>query len=347
MSTTEPIPRSQRSASWLNRLGSQARALFQKLHRAVVERDGPQVITEGLSSPDPQRYLDPAILARVGFHPLLAQVVVEGFLNGLHKSPFHGFSVEFADHREYVAGDDLKYLDWALFARTDHYYIKRFEEETNLRCYLLLDRSASMGFGTALVTKWDYACFLATCLAYLMLRQQDAVSLMLFGAKPGLVVPPRCRRTHLRQIMSVMVQNGPAGGTDMPASLRGILRNLKRRGLVVVLSDLIDSPEETLKALRLLRSHRHDVVVFHVQDPAELEFHFQGPTLFRDLETGEEMEIDPAAVREFYRERVQELGAFYKKGLSEAGIEYQPINTRQPYDAALSAYLARRAKTRR
>src|SRR5688572_7331295 len=155
------------TATWIGRLGTQARDLFGRLHRAVLERGGP-TITEGMTGADPQRYLDPAILARVGFSPLLAQVVVEGFLNGLHRSPYHGFSVEFADHREYVAGDDLKYLDWALFARTDHYYVKRFEEETNLRCYLLLDRSASMAFGTASLTKWDYSCFLTTCLAYLM-----------------------------------------------------------------------------------------------------------------------------------------------------------------------------------
>src|SRR5437868_2587370 len=221
--------------SWLKRLGSQARALFQKLHRAVVAADGPHP-ARALAGIDPQRYLDPAILARVGFTPLLAKVVVEGFLNGLHKSPFHGFSVEFAEHREYVPGDDLKYLDWALFARTDHYYVKRFEEETNLRCYILLDRSASMAFGTGSITKWDYSCFLATCLAYLMLRQQDAVSLMLFGAKPGLFVPPRCRRTHLRQLMSAMVQNAPQGTTDVPASLRAVLHNLKRRGFVVIVS---------------------------------------------------------------------------------------------------------------
>src|SRR6516164_10080238 len=295
MSLPTDTPRSNghaRTASWIGRLSSAARGLFQKLHRAVLERDGP-TITPALSNPDPQRYLDPAVLARVGFSPLLAQVVVEGFLNGLHKSPFHGFSVEFAEHREYVPGDDLKYLDWALFARTDHYYIKRFEEETNLRCYLVLDRSASMAFGTGLLTKWDYSCFLATCLAYLILRQQDAVGLSLFGTRPGLFVPPRCRRTHLRQLMSVMVNHAPGGATDVPSSLRAVVRNLKRRGLVVVISDLIDDPVETLKSLRLLGSHRHDVIVFHVQDATELDFAFEGPTLFRDLETGEEMEIDP------------------------------------------------------
>ncbi len=335
------------TGSWLQRLGSQARALFQKLYHAVLTSEGAPVLAQGLQGRDAQRYLDPAILARVGFSPLLAKVVVEGFLNGLHKSPFHGFSVEFAEHREYVPGDDLKYLDWALYARTDHYYIKRFEEETNLRCYLVLDRSASMAFGTGLLTKWDYSCFLATCLAYLILRQQDAVGLALFGARPGVFVPPRGRRSHLRQLMSAMVNNVPAGVTDVPSSLRSVLRNVKRRGMVVVISDLIDDPVETLKALRLLGSHRHDVLVFHVQDATELDFSFEGAALFKDMETGEELEIDPASVRATYLQQMQELCAFYRRGLTEVGIDYQLINTRQPYDAALSAYLARRAKTRK
>src|SRR5262249_23414285 len=234
-----------RTASWLGRLSAAARGLFQKLHRAVFERDGP-TLAEALSTPTPQRYFEPAVLARVGFSPLLAQVVVEGFLNGLHKSPYHGFSVEFAEHREYVPGDDLKYLDWALYARTDHYYIKRFEEETNLRCHVLLDHSASMAYGTGALTKWDYSCFLAPGLAYLMIRPQDAVGVALFGAAPGLYVPPKCRRSHLRQLMATMCRHAPLGKTDLPGSLRATVRKLKRRGLVVVISDLIDDPAETL-----------------------------------------------------------------------------------------------------
>lgn len=336
-----------KTASWLHRLSAPARALFQKLHHAVVGDGGGLRLTPGLEGEDPRRYLDPSVLVRVGFSPLLAQVVVEGFLNGLHKSPFHGFSVEFADHREYVPGDDLKYLDWALYARTDHYYVKRFEEETNLRCVILLDRSASMAFGTGLLTKWDYSCFLATCLAYLMIRQQDAVGLALFGSQPGLFVPPRCRRSHLRQLMSVMVQHAPAGDTQLAGSLRAILRSLKRRSLVVLISDLIDDPVETLKAIRLLGSHRHDVMVFHVQDATELDFAFEGATLLRDLETGEQMEIDPGSIRETYVTQMDELCRFYRKGLVDLGIDYQLINTRQPYDQALSAYLGRRLRTRK
>src|SRR5262245_50195898 len=311
---------SPRTASWLGRLSSAARGLFQKLHRAVFDRDN-VTLTQALTGADPHRYFDPATLARVGFSPLLAQVVVEGFLNGLHKSPFHGFSVEFADHREYVPGDDLKYLDWALYARTDHYYIKRFEEETNLRCYIVLDRSASMNYGTGALTKWDYACFLATCLAYLMVRQQDAVGLALFGASPGLFVPPRCKRSHLRQLMATMVKQAPSGKTDVSSSLEAIVRKLKRRGLVVLISDLIDDPAQTLRSVRLLAGHRHDVVVFHVQDAAELEFGFEGAALFRDMETGEEMEIDPASLRSAYLQQMQELCDYYKKGLAEIGID--------------------------
>ena len=334
------------SLSWLKTLGSQAGALFQQLHRTVAASAGPQ-FAQAMGGVDPQRYLDPAILAKVGFSPLLARVVVEGFLNGLHKSPFHGFSVEFAEHREYVPGDDLKYLDWALYARTDHYYIKRFEEETNLRCHLVLDHSASMAYGTGALTKWDYSCFLATCLAYLMVRQQDAVGMALFGTRTGAFVPPRCRRSHLRQLMATMVRQAPAGLTDVGASLRAAIRKLKRRGLVVLISDLIDDPTETLKAIRLLAGHRHEVIVFHVQDATELDFAFEGAALFRDMETGEEMEIDPAALREDYVLQMQELCDYYRKGLAELGVAYQLVNTKQPYDQALTTYLNRRARSRR
>lgn len=335
------------ASSWMPRLGPQARGLFAKLRQAVASSGGVTVKTEGIQDANPQRYFDPDILAKVGFSPLLARVVVEGFINGLHKSPFHGFSVEFADHREYVPGDDLKFLDWHLYGRTDLYYIKRFEEETNLRCTILLDRSASMGFGTGKLTKWDYSCFLATCLSYLMLRQQDAAGLAMFGAAPGLIVQPRCRRTHLRQLMKAMIDHAPSGGTDVPLSMAAIARSLKRRGLVVVISDLIDDPEATLRALRMLTTRRHDVIVFHVQDAAELNFPFEGATLFQDLETGEELEIDPAAVRKKYLERMEELSAFYRKGLTEIGADYHLIDTNQPYEHALSAYLNRRTKIRK
>jgi len=333
--------------SWWRSLGPGAKTLMRKLHRTWQESRGAPVMADAIDSDDPQRYYDPDILARAGFTPLLAKLVVEGFINGLHKSPFHGFSVEFADHREYVPGDDLKYIDWALYARTDHYYIKRYEDETNLRCTILLDKSASMAFGTGSLTKWDYSCFLASCIGYLILRQQDAAGLALFGDGPGVMVPPRARRTHLRQLMSVMIDNAPTGTTNINYSLERIIRNLKRRGLIIVISDLIDDPEQTLAALRLLGSNRHDVIVFHIQDAAEASFNFEGATLFRDMETGEELEIDPAAVRETYLQQISQLCEFYRKGLTDVGIDYHLINTKQRYEEALSVYLDRRSRVRR
>jgi uncharacterized protein (DUF58 family) len=332
--------------SWLGSIRAGVLGLARRFHREVLERGNPGVITDVLRDPDPRRYLDPAMLDKFTLSPLIARLVVEGFINGLHKSPFHGFSVEFADHREYVAGDDLKYLDWQVFARTDRYYIKRYEEETNLRCYILLDRSASMAFGTGRITKWDYGCFLATCLAYLMMKQQDAAGLSLFGAKPGLVLPPRCRTSHLRQMIQVMTANPPSGETNVAASLRALVRNLRRRGLIVLISDLVDDPAETLKSIRLLGGHGHDVIVFQVRDASEIDFPFDGATVFRDLETGEELEVDPAAVRESYMQNLAGENEHFRKGLLEAGIDYVPLNTRQPYDQALSAYLNRRSKLR-
>ena len=333
------------SLTWLRQLGEDAQGLFRRLfHEGLAE--GPR-LAEPLAGDDPHRYFQPALLAKLGHTPLLARVVVEGFLNGLHQSPFHGFSVEFAEHREYVPGDDPRYIDWALFARTDHHYIKRYEEETNLRCYLLLDASASMSFGTGGVTKWDYACFLATCLAYLMVRQQDAVGLSLVGAKPGLFVPPRCRRSHIRQLMATMIRSQPAGATNLPAALRGVVRKMQRRGLVVLISDLVDDPQETLKAIKLLAGHRHDVLVFHIQDQTELEFNFSHPALFTDLETGEELEVDPANARARFLEEAQAHREFFRRGLAGLGIDYHLVDTRQPYDKGLSAYLDRRARSRR
>lgn len=323
------------------------RRWWHRAKRRLAAQGDLQVTTAVMHDANPQRYLDPAVITRFSNSSLLlARRVVEGFISGLHRSPFHGFSVEFADHREYVPGDDLKFIDWMLFARTDHYYIKRSEEETNVRCFLLLDRSASMAFGTRGLTKWDYACFLSTCLAYLMLKQQDAVGLALFSAQPDLIVPPRCRSMHLHQIIRAMIQNPPAGPSNIVASLQTLIQRIKRRSLVVIVSDLIDDPDETLKAIRLIGTHQHDVVVFHIQDDSELEFGFEGAALFRDLETGEELEVDPASIRETYLEKVRELSEFYRSGLSAAGIDYEPINTRRPYDLALAAYLRRRAALR-
>lgn len=295
---------------------------------------------------DPRRFIDPAVIARFGVSPLIARRVVEGFISGLHRSPFRGFSVEFADHREYVPGDDLKFIDWMLYARTDHYYIKRSEEETNVRCFILLDRSASMAFGTGRVTKWDYACQMTACLAYLMLKQQDAVALGLFAESPTVLIPPRGRHQHLHTLLRTLIRHPPAGRSNVGESLRTLLQRIKRRSLVVVISDLLDDPESTARGIRLIAGHGHDVLVFHVQDPAEVDFHFTASARFRDVETGEELEVDPATIRETYQAQIRALVDYYRRGLAEAGVDYQPVNLRDPHDRVLEAYLHRRMKLR-
>ncbi len=317
----------------------------RQIHKVATPQGISGVTTQPIAGGN-QRYLDPQVLAQFGLTPLIARRIVEGFLTGLHRSPFRGFSVEFADHREYVPGDDIKFIDWLVFARTDHLYVKRSEEETNLRCFILLDRSASMAFGTEGLTKWDYACFLSSCLAYLMLKQQDAVGLALLGEPQGLMIPARCRSLHLHQLMRAMIQNPPSGGMNLAESLTKVVRLMKRRSLIVVVSDLIDDPAETAQAIKLLRSHKHDVIVFHIQDPAEITFNFDGASLFRDLETGEEIEVDPSVVRGEYCRKMTELQEFWIKQLRESGIDYVPIDIHQPYDKALSAYLKRRADQR-
>ena len=338
-SSSSEIAEGRQRGRWLS-LGH----WVDRLRRRVRQQQHGVELAEPMRDNNPQRYLDPAVLARFGLSPLVAKQVVEGFISGLHRSPFHGFSVEFADHREYVPGDDLKFVDWLLYARTDHYYIKRYEEETNLRAHILLDGSGSMAYGTGALTKWDYGCFLSVCLGYMMLKQQDAAGLAIFAEKPALLVPARSRGTQLRQFIQTMMRHQPHGQTRLGDSLHATVRHLKRRGLVVLVSDLIDEPEESLRAIRLLGSHKHEVVVFHVQDHTEWQFDFQGPTLFRDMETGEQLEVDPASVRDGYIQQQRELEAYYRRRLTEVGIDYHPINTREPYDTALSAYLARRGR---
>jgi uncharacterized protein (DUF58 family) len=319
---------------------------LDRLRTRWRDRGDLTVTTRIREGQDSRRFLDPETLARFGLTPLMARRVVEGYISGLHRSPFRGFSVEFADHREYVPGDDLKFLDWMLYARTDHYYIKRSEEETNVRCFILLDRSASMAFGTGRLTKWDYACQMTACLSYLMIKQQDAVALGLFSDTPTVLIPPRGRNQHLHTLLRTLIQYPPSGPSKVGESMRILLQRIKRRSLVVVISDLQDDPEETLRGIRLIASHNHDVLVFQVQDPAEIDFHFTASARFRDVETGEELEVDPATIRETYQAQIRALTDFYRRGLSEAGIDYQPVNIRDPHDRTLEAYLHRRMKLR-
>ena len=239
-----------------------------------------------MSSPsDKRRYLDPQIVSRLSRMDVKARLVVEGFVAGLHKSPYRGFSVEFAEHRQYMPGDPLRHIDWKVYAKSDKFYIKEYEEETNLRSNILLDGSASMGYSSGGISKFDYGAHLAAALSFLMLKQRDSVGLMLFDDKLRQYLAPRSTGTHLHQILKELNAAQPARGTDVGNSLHTLAERIRRRGLVILISDLMDDPDDVLMALRYFRHKKHEVVVFHLLDPKEVHFDFDKEARFEDLET--------------------------------------------------------------
>ena len=280
-------------------------------------------------------FIDPAALMRIKNLELRAKLVVDGFLSGLHKSPVHGFSVEFTEYRQYSPGDDLRYLDWRLFARSDRFYLKRFEDETNLRCYLLVDLSRSMGYGTLSYKKADYARTVAATIAYFLTLQRDAVGLVTFDDAIRDFLPARFRSGHLHRLM-LLLENSPAGaGTDLGGALEQIARTSRKRGLVILFSDLL-APVETIETrLGHLRAQGHEVVVLRVLDPAEVNFEFRDESLFFDAETGRELYVDPLAVRQQYRERFAEHARGMQRVFSDLGIDYYDLITDQALENAL------------
>ncbi len=294
--------------------------------------------------PNELRHLDPAVVARIESLELRARTVVEGFLIGLHRSPFQGFSVEFSEYRQYMPGDDLSTLDWKVYGRSDRYYVKRYEEETNLDCRILLDVSASMGYGSHGVTKHAYTVSLAASLAYLMHRQRDAVGLVAFDDDIATEVPVSGRPGHLRRVLAALDRLEPGRRSDVARPLTRLAAALTRPGLVVVLSDLLDEPEAVLRGLRHLRFRGTDVIVLHVLDPAERDFPFRRVTRFRDLETGAEIRTLASRVRAPYRQAMGEFVAAYERALRLADVDYHLLDTSKPLDSALQSYLAARAR---
>jgi uncharacterized protein (DUF58 family) len=290
------------------------------------------------------RYLDPKALTRVMNLPLVARGVVEGFIAGLHRSPFHGSSVEFAEYRKYVAGDDLKHLDWKAYGKTEKLYVKLFEEETNLRAHLLLDTSASMGYGSSGQVKQDYAAFLAASLAYLMIRQQDTVGLATFDHRIRKVLPPGAGALHLREILTQLEKIEVSETTGIAKPLHDLAEMTKRRGLVILISDLFDDPAEILRGLMHFRHRRHEVIVFHLVDPDERNFPFRGLTVFKDLETGQRMEVLPEAIRGEVRAAFAAFVDTFRKGCADARIDYVLADTSVPYETLLAAFLSKRAR---
>ena len=293
----------------------------------------------------PARFLDPELLARVGSLELLARAVVEGFMSGLHRSPFTGFSTEFTEYRQYNPGDDLRYLDWRLLGRTDRYFIKKYRADTNTQCHLLIDTSASMNYAHASsVTKLQYATFLAASLAYLLNRQQDAVGLVAFDQKIHTHVPARNRTGHMRTIFGNLSLIEPGGETRLAESLHQLAEILTRRGIVVVISDFYDQPDRLQEAFQHLRFKGHDLVAFHVLDQNELDFEFTDAVLlFEDAETQEQMPVLPDVVRNGYRERMRRHVEEMRRCAAANHVDYEVLTTKQPLDFALFAFLARRA----
>jgi uncharacterized protein (DUF58 family) len=288
------------------------------------------------------RYLDPRAVAKLGSVSLVARGVVEGFVTGLHRSPHHGFSVEFSEHRPYSPGDEIRRIDWKSYARSDRFTVKLFENETNVRCYVLLDRSASMGYGSEGRTKLEYAASLAGCLAYLMVRQQDSVGLVSFGREVERYIPPRSTPTHLRVILEELERLKAAGPTEVARTFHDLAESMKRRSLVVILSDLMDDESEVMRALHHFRRRKHEVILFHVLDPAELRFPFSRLADFTDMETGERIQVDPRYAREAYLEELGEFVRRFRRECSKTLVEYVPVDTSTPYEVMLTAYLARR-----
>lgn len=290
-----------------------------------------------------RRFLDPTVLARIGNLELIAKLVVEGFISGLHKSPYHGFSVEFAQYRQYMPGDDTKYIDWKVYGRTNRYYIKQFEEETNLNCYLLLDTSESMTYGSGDLTKLQYACYMIASLAYFMAKQRDAVGFAYFDEKLHEYLPARSTPSHLHSILLTLERLRTTKLTQMDTPLHQVAERLSKRGMVILISDLYDeNPDQVIKALEHFRYNGHEVIVFHILDHQELAFAFERITRFVDAETDEEIITTPQAIRESYRNHLHDFINHYKLELSKSYIDYNTIDTSTPIDYALSSYLAKR-----
>tara|TARA_B100000745_G_scaffold263495_1_gene187913 strand:+ start:203 stop:1093 length:891 start_codon:yes stop_codon:yes gene_type:complete len=288
--------------------------------------------------------LTPDIISRLNNLSLKARFVVEGFIVGLHKSPYHGFSVEFSEHRAYGAGDEIRHVDWKLWGKTDRFFIKQFEEETNLKSYLLVDQSLSMTYKSKNMTKLEYAQILAASLGYLMLKQQDAVGLTLFDDRIRVNIPARSKRSHLNIILSKM-QNIIAGPeTTIAPVLHKTAEAIKKRGLIILISDLFDDPDKVLAGLQHFRYKGHEVIVFHVLDPQELTLDFTQRTRFRDMESGEEIVTDPWHIQSDYQKSMEQFCDYIKSNCRQKNIDYVQLSTDLPLDMALSEYLIKRKR---
>lgn len=292
-----------------------------------------------------EKYLRPDVIRQVARLDLRAKFIVEGFLAGLHGSPFHGFSVEFSEHRKYVPGDDIKDLDWTVYAKTEKYYVKKFQAETNVTGYLVMDLSESMAYTYRQeLTKFDYAICLAAALGYLMIRQQDPVGLITFDTAIRASLPPKSRRTQLGTMLSVLANLKPAGQTDVAGALHHLASMIRSKSLVMLFSDLLTDPAPVIESMHHLRHRGNEVIVFHVLDEAEVSFPFEGLIEFEDAESPSKLTIDARGMRPDYLQAIGEFRALYKRECANANIDYVPVDTSISFDKALMEYLVQRQR---
>ena len=273
-----------------------------------------------------------------------AKMIVEGYIIGQHRSPYHGFSVEFAEHRGYEPGDEVRHIDWRLFGKTNRLYIKRYEEETNLRAHLILDTSKSMAYKSGGVSKLEYGSYLLAALSYLMIRQQDAAGVVLFDKNIRSFIPPKSISSHLNTLLNALDIDSPGEDTKIEPVLHEMAERIKKRGLVIIISDLFDDPENIMNGLKHFRHSKQEVILFHILDRNELEFDFNTRTKFLDMESGEEIVTEPWHIRSSYTDLVSELQSYYKKECREHLIDYFPVFTDQDLDKSITEYLNKRKK---
>ncbi len=291
------------------------------------------------------KYLQPDVVSRLKGLEIKARLVVEGFIAGLHRSPYHGFSVEFAEHRQYMPGDPIRNIDWKVYAKSDRFFIKEYEEETNLKSYLLIDCSRSMAFAAdGRTDKLTYGLQLAAALSFLMLKQRDAVGLVGFDEKINTYVPPRSAASHLHVLLREMEQFKPTEKTNIAGTLHEMAERIKRRGLVILISDLLDEPNQILAGLKHFRHRKHEVIVFHVLDPKERDFSFPLEAIFKDMETGEQINTLPWQIKKDYQRIIGEVLDRFARECRMSNIDYVPIDTATAYDKSLFAFLNKRAR---
>ena len=289
-----------------------------------------------------QKYMDPSTIHKIENLSLRARLVVEGFIIGMHRSPYHGFSVEFSEHRPYGYGDEIRYIDWKLWGKTDRFYIKQFEEETNLKCHLILDKSSSMGFGSSEITKFDYSKSLAAALTYLMIKQQDAIGLTTFDDKIDISIVPKSKMSHLNLLLKTMHNCKTGGETNISRLLHSLAESIHKRGLIILISDLLDDEKEIIKGLRHFRYKGHEVIIFHIMDPKEKDLDYDENVNFIDIENNTNIITDSRLIRKQYNKAFKDFCDYYKTECLRNKVDYIPISIDESLDKSLMQYLIKR-----